>query len=470
MKKRIIVLILIISVILGLPGCMALMDQIRVDATEVTGQNSADNAENEAKNLGSKADIGENQHSGSGGVQTGYGSMAAAASYRLKEPQFIELESISFCQAAEDYIKLSDEEFTNRYSDEKLWELGTFDRLLFTKYSKGKIIGDIGIGSTLQQVIDTFGSCQFGTENTTSKAAYNYERYLLYGYKTRDFYFAFRIDHDTQLVDSICFRKRYPLPDDMKDMLMVLSKFGDWFGAEYTGDVSDERMDQWNKFIENDRIKQTQWGRGTMTIICDYGFTSTSGMGLSYGIYADYSGDIPVIPARQSEWGDGTYEPVTVFEYDYPEWLIYRIYNYLAEQEDAVKYKNGLLSPDGSVYAYAVEGDWLDMRSSGLYEWAHVVFHSMDGKHPDTHKYFGHYSSLVGFINDRYFAETNMMGLHVVDLKDWSIVYSEDTVEGGYDLKLDKADKSILDSDGNVWYTYEFDSAGRITVHKAGGQ
>jgi hypothetical protein len=92
----------------------------------------------------------------------------------------------------------------------------------------------------------------------------------------------------------------------------------------------------------------------------------------------------------------------------------------------------------------------------------------MDGRFPDKQMYFGHFSLLVGFINDRYFAETNMMGLHVVDLNDWSIVYSEDTVDGGYDLKLDKENKKILDSDGNVWYTYELDSAGRITVHKVG--
>jgi hypothetical protein len=244
----------------------------------------------------------------------------------------------------------------------------------------------------------------------------------------------------------------------MKDMLVVLSKFGDWYGGDYTGDESG--VDQWNKYMENDRIEQTQWGRGTMTLICDYGFTSTSGMGCYYGVYADYTGDIPVLPSRQSEWDEGTYEPVTVFEYDYPEWLIYKIFNYLAEQEDAIINNKGMLSPDGSMFAYTVEGDWLDMRSSGLYEWAHVVFHSMDGKFPDKHKYFGHYSSLVGFISDLYFAETNMMGLHVVDLRDWSTVYHEDTIDGGYDLRLDRENKQILDSEGNIWYTYEFDPTG----------
>lgn len=497
MRKRMIVIILIISVIMVFPGCVSLKakpatsdtsgmdtagttegidvdendpaDQSGTDSRGNTADNASDNTtDNTTDNSSGNTPSVAGQTSGdSTTVDTVAGSIASGASYRLKEPQFIELGNISFCQTVKDYIDLSEGEFSNRYSDEKLWEQGAFDRLLFTKYSKGKIIGDIGIGSTLQQVLDTFGDCQFGTAGIVDKAAANYKRYLLYGYKTRELYFAFRIDPDTQLVDSICFRKRYPLPDDMKDMLVVLSEFGDWFGGEYLIDAADDRMEKWNKFFENDMITQTQWGRGTLTIICDYGFTSTSGMGCDYGVYADYSGDIPVLPARQSEWGDGTYEPVTVFEYDYPEMLIYRIYNYLAEQEDAIKYSNGMLSPDGSMFAYALEGDWLDMRSSGLYEWAHVMFHSMDGRQPDKQIYFGHFSSLVGFINDRYFAETNMMGLHVVDLKDWSIVYSEDTIDGGYDLKLDKADKKIIDSDGNVWYRYEFDSAGRIKVHKA---
>jgi hypothetical protein len=41
----------------------------------------------------------------------------------------------------------------------------------------------------------------------------------------------------------------------MKDMLVVLSKFGDWYGGDYTGDESG--VDQWNKYMENDRIEQT---------------------------------------------------------------------------------------------------------------------------------------------------------------------------------------------------------------------
>lgn len=489
MKKRIIAFVLIFSALLVLPGCITFKAEPAagntsddLDGTEGISDSlgndpAEDSAEDAVKdtvkdNAGGTVDkssgdvTGLDQDSEPDGLITNDGS-AAGASYKLKEPEFIKLGDISLCQVAEDYINLPDEEFNKRYPDEKLWKFGAFDRLLFTKNSKGKIVGNIGIGSTLQQVIDTFGSSQFGTADTIYKSAVDYKRYLLYGYKTRDFYFAFRIDPETKLVDSICFRKRHALPDDKKDMLVVLSKFGDWYGADYTGETADERMDQWDKYIENDRVELTQWGRGTMTMICDYGFTSTSGMGLDYGVYADYTGDIPILPARQSEWDEGTYEPLTVFDLDYPEWMIYRIYNYLAEQEDAIKYKNGLLSPDKSIFAYAVEGDWLDMRSSGLYEWAHVVFHSMDGKHPDNHEYFGHYSSLVGFIGDRYFVETNMMGLHVVDLNDWSIVYREDTVEGEYDLKLDEAGKRILDAEGNIKYTYKLKANGDIIVTKS---
>jgi|LSQX01.1.fsa_nt_gb hypothetical protein len=395
-------------------------------------------------------------------VDNGTDTGSKETSYKLKEPEFLKLESISLNSLAEDYINLSDDEFSKRYSDEKLWELGAFDRLLFTGRAKGKIIGNIGIGSTLQQVLDTFGKCQFGTEEIIDKASGVHEKYSLYGYKTRDFYFTFQVNSDTKLVESICFRKRYVLPDEVSDMLVVLSEYGDWYGGNLTGEITD----LWEKYFENDRIKLTQWGRGSMTMICDYGFTTTAGFDLSYGVYGDYTGDIPVLPSRSSEWGEGTYDPITVFELDYPESMIYRIYSYLAEQEDVIKHSNGMLSPDGCVYAYAVEGNWLDIRSSRLYESAHVVFHSMDGRFPDKHLYFGHFSSLVGFIGDRYFVETNMMGLHVVDLKDWSTVYREDTVDGGYDLRLDEKNKRILDSEGNIWYTYEFDSSGGIKVYK----
>lgn len=487
--KRIISLFLVVSVVLVMSGCSGLKakpvsnDDSDGNPSEVTGgitgetekdpagqtgdntgENTTENTDNISDSItgeGTK-DIGQPSGDNSAGISSAEGS------YRLKEPKFIELGNISLCQIVKDYIDLSEDGFSSRYTDEQLWEHGAFDRLLFTKYAKGKIIGNIGIGSTLQQVLDTFGECQFGTVSTFDKTAGDYKRYLLYGYKTRELYFAFSIDPDTKLVDSICFRKRYPLPDDRKDMLVVLSEFGDWFGWEYFGDAA--KLELWNKYFENDMIKKTQWGRGTMTIICDYGFTSVSGMGCEYGVYADYTGDIPILPERQSEWDDGTYEPVTVFEYDYPEWLIYRIYNYMAEQEDIIRSNQGVLSPDGRIFAYAAEWDWLDMRSSMLYEWAHVVFHSMDGKQPDKHIYFGHFSSLLGFINDRYFAETNLMGLHVIDLKDWSIVYSEDTMDGGYGLELDKANKRIIDPDGNVWYTYEFDTNGRITVKRADTQ
>jgi hypothetical protein len=371
-----------ISMILLLPGCMKVnVKHVSSDIPDsgaaginedMTGDPQEGRADNEgddgAEDAGQTSGDGIEATSSAGKIQEGdaQGTPASGGTYRLKEPQFVELGNIQLCRTAKDYIDLSDEEFSERYTDEKLWEQGAFDRLLFTENSKGKIIGDIGIGSTLQQVLDTFGDCQFGTADIVDKSAADYKRYLLYGYKTRNFYFAFRIDPGTQRVDSICLRKRYPLPDGKKDMLVELSEFGDWYGGEYIAE--NDKAEEWENFLKDGMIKQTQWGRGSMTLICDYGFTSTAGTGLYYGVYADYTGDIPAIPERQSEWDDSTYEPVTVFEYDYPEWLIYRIYNYLAEQEEAIKNNYGMLSPDGGIFAYALEGDWLDMRSSMLYE------------------------------------------------------------------------------------------------------
>lgn len=382
--------------------------------------------------------------------------------YRLKEPEFIDTGSITLCKVAQDYINLSDDEFDMKYTDDELWELGAYDRLLFTERTKGSIIAGIGIGSTLQQVLDTFGKSQFGTEAAASDLSSDYNRYLLCGYKTRHYYFAFQIDPDTNLVKTICFRKRYELPDDKKDMLTVLAGYNDW----YTEGNMEKLIYEWGEYFGNNMAYFAQLSRGTMTLISDYGFTSTSGIDLKYYVYSDYSGDIPVIPPGRSEFSGKDYDVLTILDVDYPQWRIYKIYNYLAERDDAIKNGKGVFSPDGSLFAYAVDADQLDMRSSGLYEHAHVIFHDMRGEHPDKHIYFGHYSTPVGFIGDRYFVESNMMGLHVLNVKNWDMVYSEDDMDGGNDLRIDEKSRQIVDQDGNVRYRYELTADGDLNIYK----
>lgn len=387
-----------------------------------------------------------------------------ATVFHLEEPNFIKLIDISFCQVAEDYINLTDDAFDEKYSDEDLWYFGAFDRLLFTMQTQGNVISNIGIGSSLQEVRDTFGECQFGTADTLQHSDTNYSRYLLYGYKTREFYFAFQIDPDTSLVQSICFRKHYIMPEELENMLVVLEQYDDWYSNMYLSESTDE----WNAYFDNGRVDYAQWGRGSMTMICDYGFTSTAGYGSDYGIYKDYPGAIPVLSTRVNEWDGEDYEPVTLYEMDYPEWMIYRIYSYLSEQAIALENEEGKESPAGNIYAYSADdGDWLNMQlASGLYETAHVIFHWLDESQQDRHIYFGHYSSVIGFIGDRFFVEGDMMGLHVLDLENWGIVYQEDTVEGLFDLSIDEEKSGIYDENGNLQYSYKINANGDIDVHK----
>lgn len=382
--------------------------------------------------------------------------------YHLVEPDFLDLKDISICKVAKDYIDLSDEEFDKKYTAESLWKLGVFDRLLFTENTKENVIGDMGIGSSLQEVIDTFGDSQFGTADILQQNSGNYPSYLLFGYKTKAFYFAFQIDPDTKLIKTICLRKRYQLPEECKDMLAVLAQYDDWYCN------SDFNEGQVNKKFDNDRVEYTQWGRGTLTMICDYGFTSTSGMGVSYKVYGDFTGDIPMLSAKKDEWTGEDYEPVTVANMDYPERMIYNIYSYLAEQSDVLKNEKGIVSPDGRVFVYEVDADWLDMtRSSGLYETAHVVLHWLDTSEPDRLEYFGHYSTVIGFIGNRYIVESDMFGLHVLDMEsDQLVYYEEDTVDGMTDLQINNKKSEICDSNGNVQYSYKFDANGDIIVRK----
>jgi|GEM_PF-2611126 len=466
--RNILAALLAISVLFALSGCSKTKPtagNITADDTAITDQAETDHPEKEfstvEKNNSGLAD--DNAAKDAAKYDADSNDAADGSPYRLKEPEFIDAGSITLCKLAQDYISLPDDEFDTKYTDEDLWALGAYDRLLFTENAKGSIIADIGIGSTLQQVLDTFGKSQFGTEGTRHDSASDYNIYLLYGYKTRHYYFAFQIDPKTKLVKTICFRKRYELPDDMKDMLLVLAGYNDW----YTVDNMDKLFEDWSEYFENNMVYLAQWGRGTMTLISDYGFTSTSGIDLVYYVYSDYSGDIPVLPPRQSEFSGKEYDVLTVLDYDYPQCRIYMIYNYLAEREDALKGEKGMFSPDGSLFAYAVEADLLDMRSSGLYEHAHVIFHNMRGEHPDKHIYFGHFSTPVGFIGNRYFVETNLMGLHVLDVQKWNMVYSEDDMDGGSNLRIDEESGQIVDQDDNVWYRYEIDVNGNLNIQKA---
>lgn len=482
MVKKLLKTLLITGILVFLSGCRSNDAETagntagnNIDSAASSGNAAGENADNDI-NLNEDNSVGDGTAEASAAEDNIKGSnteennskgdnmeggLTVKSIYRLDGPVFIEVSDDKLCRIARDYIDLSDSEFDEKYSEEKLWENGAFDRLLFTKNAKGKIIDTIGIGSPLKKVLTTFGEPQFGTSaGNENKTVYHLP--LLYGYKTGEFYFVFEIDPKTDEVLSICFRKRYPMPQKLKDMLPVMAKYGDWYN-----NPDFYESPEMAQYLKNDKVTLTQWGRGTMTMICNYGFTSTSGMGISYGIYADYEGDIPVLPESTDEYTGEAYDPVNIFDTDYPEELIYRIYGYLEEQNTAIENGNGKVSPDKKIFAYAVDSDLLDLnRASGLYETAHVIIHWLDGGHPDRQIYLGHYSTVIGYIGNRYLVESNMIGLHVYDLDKSELVFQEDTVEGRNDLTIDEEQKKILDSEGKVQYTYELDSSGEIKVRK----
>lgn len=47
---------------------------------------------------------------------------------------------------------------------------------------------------------------------------------------------------------------------------------------------------------------------------------------------------------------------------------------------------------------------------------------------PDRLEYFGHYS-VIGFIDNRYFVESDMLGLHVLDMEGDQLVYYEEIIK-----------------------------------------
>lgn len=377
----------------------------------------------------------------------------------LTPPIFI--EKPVFCKVAQDYLSLSKEDFSEQYTENQLWEMGIFDHLLFTSTAKGAIIGNISIGDTLEKVEQSFGESQFSTESDYTVETLSYQRFLLYGYKTKDCYFVFQIVPATKKVQSICIRKRYSLPENRDDILVKLStEYTDWFGVtEYT--------DEMNAYLDKSVTTYAQWGRGTMTIISDYGFFATSGMGDTYNIFADFEGIIPKLATQTDTYDGSEYEPISLFEVDYPEQMIYNIYDYMSQKEQDVEGESKVLSPSGNISASTRSGNSLDMqKSSLLYENAHVLFCWKDRSKVDKQVYFGHFSTLVGFLNERYFVQSNMLGLSVYDLDQDLMVYSDDDMDesGRVGLWIDFENSAIRDETDTIRYRYSIAGDGGVQM------
>lgn len=371
--------------------------------------------------------------------------------YRLESTVFLEKE-VELCSLAEEYLTLDDEDFTQRYPPQRLWDLGVFDRLLFDERFKEPVVAGISVGDSMEDALRILGEPQFRPTAEDNQP-------LLYGYKTPTFYFVLQEEPDDGKIQTICLRRRYVLPKENTDILPFLVNLGQWYGGDHTQEF--ERY-----FDENIPVEYTQWSRGSMTLICDYGFYSTSGNEKdSYGIYADFEGVIPRLPSYASGYSGEEIQRLYIHDKDYPQQLIYNIYYYRQEIHEAMSNDYGEFSPDGNIYAWPAEDNPLDMRSSGMYESAHVRLHWMDGSRPDTHIYFGHFSTVLGFLNNRYLAEYNQNGLHIYDLQREEIVYSQDSLAYiGPELHIDRTYQQILDQNNELCFTYSFNKTGEISV------
>lgn len=88
---------------------------------------------------------------------------------------------------------------------------------------------------------------------------------------------------------------------------------------------------------------------------------------------------------------------------------------------------------------------------------------------PDRRVRFGHFSSVAGFLSDRYLLETNMLGPHVYDVEADKIVFRsrwEDGLGIRGDLRVDQTHRRVLDGEGNVWYVYDFAPDGTLTFER----
>lgn len=378
---------------------------------------------------------------------------------QLESPNFLQRKEFALCKLAQDYLTLDDNAFSKKYSPENLWKQGAFDRLLFTDRYQEPVIAGISVGDSIKDVVKILGEPQFAPKQSYGE---DYHRYQLIGYKTKDFYFAFQ-SNSSGVIESICLRKRIPLPKDKADILSVMARNANWWEQD------NSQLPDWQRCFTQSPIKYTQWGRGSMSLICDYGFVSTSGMfGDTYSVYADFEGEVPCLPMRSDTSDAEPYNPIFLYETDYPEQLIYNIYTYLAQVEAAVESNRGYFSPNANIFAFTAPGaDPLDMTSSELYENAHVILHWMDGSQPDRSIRFGHFSTLIGFPSDRYLLETNMMGVHAYDLQTDQSVYEEsDVFSGRSDLRLDRVNCRILDSNNQIWYRYSFTASGELNLKR----
>lgn len=399
------------------------------------------------------------------GLQQGRVQNSSVSAYTLTSTVFLEETDIAVCPLLEAYLTMEEPAFQEAYDANTLWEMGVFDRLLFTDRYQGTVIGGISVGDTEEAVLDRFGQPQFGTKDTFILESDEYNRFYILGYKTPEYYFAFQTDFDksstTRIVKSVCVRKRYPLPENKRDMLIVLAQRAPWYGNTEKTSAAWQRC-----FSAENKIRYTQWGRGSLTMICDYGFISSSMDFDAYGVYADFEGEIPILPEQTNPYTGEPFEPLTVYDTDYPEQMIYNIYSYIAAVKKQVDGKNGVFSSDGSIFAFEAYGNILDLQTaSSLYEDANVVVHYMDQSQPDKQIYFGHYPDVLGIINNRYIVESDMFGLHVYDLdKDQLIYQEEDVFVGRSDFRINYDMGQIVDSQNQVWYAYMADEAGELTI------
>ena len=370
--------------------------------------------------------------------------------YRLDPPRFLERKDWKLCPLAEDYLTLDGEAFAAKYPDDALWEQGASGRLLFDGRSTAPVIAGISVGDSFTRVRERLGAPQFGfspddVTGAPGKGAGFYATYA--GYRTREFSVAFEGEAGGE-VRSICICRRYPLPEERRDMLPVLAAHAPWY--EVGGNDADADADWKRCFGEDAPVWYEQLGRGSMTLFCGYGFISMStGEEDVYQVYADYEGDIPDIPE------------VEVLKADWPERQIWGIYDELVWVRAAAANRKSSRSPDGNIFAFAV--------SDGLFERAYVQFHWLDASHPDRQVRFGHHSSIAGFLSDRYLLETNMLGPHVYDIEKDEIVFSEPLEDGlgiRGDLRGDQTHRRVLDGDGNVWYVYDFASDGTLAIER----
>lgn len=351
----------------------------------------------------------------------------------------VDLSKLELCFLGKEYLASSYEEFTSKYKDDSLNELGIKQdsSLRFTSRYKDKVIGDISLSISVDDVIDKLGKPSFSDKENN-----------LIGYKTDNYYITF---HGNPSIDEISVTKRTTMPREYKNMLVdfmsIIKNKDDYEGYE---EFLEKYSQQYSKF----HIRGGGWNARY-----SFGINFEIFDGISVDVYNDFEGNLTKsTPTVSIEYINN--DSVFLREKEHYSWE-----TYLAKEFK----EKGVLSPNKKVLAYS--------DNNSLYEHAKIHIKFLDNIKADKYLSVGYFTDNLIWLNDKYILfSADYKGIFVYNIYKEVWDYEEITKKFDSDkddfrkyqfISADTNSIKYLDENNNpVTLAYSFDKDDKIIIKK----